>query len=168
MGFFDEIGDILGKGVDNLTSGDALKYTLPAGLAFISSMFGDDGSGLTAAQEAELALSQQQFEFNKQQAAAELAYKYAALAKAGGGGGGGNSLAAKLLDKRERDQMKQVALQNEFSNLVSLLQTTKPDLSARAGETMVSAAQNTGNMGMQGFGQLAALLQNPALSVGRR
>lgn len=169
MGFFDEIGGALKDGIGSLTSGDSLKYVLPAALSFVSNMFGPDESDISGYQQAMLDQNANELAWAKQLAQMELAYKYAALAKGGGGGGGGGaSLAAKLADARERDAMKQAAIQNEFGNLVSLLQTTKPDLSQRAGENMVQAAQNTGNMGIQGFGQLAALLQNPALAAGRR
>lgn len=163
-----DLGKILSEGVEALTSADALKYIIPAGLSFVSNMFGPDESDITGFQQAQLDQNAQELAWAKQLAQMELAYKYAALAKGGGGGGGGNSLAAKLADARERDMMKQNAIQSEFANLVSLIQSSKPDLSARAGETMVQAAQNTGNMGIQGFGQLASVLQAPALMSGRR
>ncbi len=169
MGFFDEIGDVFKEGLGNLGSKEALGPLLQGMLYLAPTLFGADESGISDYQQAQLNLENSQLEQNRQLAMAELAYKYAALSKAGGGGGGGASKAiAEMVDKRERDAMKQQALQAEFSNLVNLIQATKPDISARAGENMVQAAQNTGQMGIQGFGQLASSLQAPAISAARR
>jgi hypothetical protein len=100
---------------DSFNWGSLIQPAITSAWRIYSGMMDRDAEG--AAQNQELAQKQAQFD-------AELAYKYAALAKAGGGGGGARGPDPRLL-AIQRQQANDAA----FANRLELMQNSQKQTS---------------------------------------
>lgn len=121
--------------------------------------------------------TKENLEFQREQAAAENAYKYAALdqawkiaqmnAASSGAGAGATLAAARITDARERLRMKQEAAQALLAGRLRSLEMVKPEVIGAAQHDAYDSYQKGAARTQDGFMGLAQLLQQPFSQVGR-